>query len=100
MGSVPVGAGAERRRGWAPWGKEVWGTSSPRSCSLLVIVKNHLVRVRKQLMQTQPKNTKSHASTQTYRHNLYPDERGRFGPFGGKFVPESLLAALADLKAD
>jgi len=24
-----------------------------------------------------------------------PDERGRFGEFGGKFVPETLMAALA-----
>src|SRR5205823_8893315 len=28
-----------------------------------------------------------------------PDERGRFGPFGGKFVPESLMAALSELEA-
>ena len=34
----------------------------------------------------------------TYQHNLYPDERGRFGPFGGKFVPESLMSALAELE--
>lgn len=34
----------------------------------------------------------------TYQHNLYPDERGRFGPFGGKFVPESLMAALVELE--
>ncbi|MEO8955155.1 MAG: tryptophan synthase subunit beta [Ktedonobacteraceae bacterium] len=34
----------------------------------------------------------------TYQHNLYPDERGRFGPFGGKFVPESLMAALTELE--
>src|SRR5205807_180122 len=33
-----------------------------------------------------------------YQHHLYPDERGRFGPFGGKFVPESLMAALAELE--
>jgi len=35
---------------------------------------------------------------ETYQHNLYPDERGRFGAFGGKFVPESLVAALAELE--
>src|SRR5450432_3144886 len=35
----------------------------------------------------------------TYQHNTYPDERGRFGDFGGKFVPESLMAALAELEA-
>ncbi len=33
-----------------------------------------------------------------YQHNLYPDERGRFGAFGGKFVPESLMTALAELE--
>lgn len=33
-----------------------------------------------------------------YHHNRYPDERGRFGPFGGKFVPESLIAALTELE--
>ena len=33
-----------------------------------------------------------------YQHNFYPDERGRFGNFGGKFVPESLMAALAELE--
>ncbi len=35
----------------------------------------------------------------TYQHNLYPDERGRFGAFGGKFVPESLMVALTELEA-
>jgi tryptophan synthase beta chain len=44
-------------------------------------------------MQTQNENT-----TQTYQHNLYPDARGRFGPFGGKFVPEILMTALAELE--
>ena len=24
----------------------------------------------------------------------YPDSRGRFGPFGGRFVPESLMPAI------
>src|SRR5258708_13351213 len=38
-------------------------------------------------------------TTKTYIHNLYPDERGRFGSFGGKFVPESLMLALAELDA-
>ena len=35
----------------------------------------------------------------SYQHNLYPDARGRFGAFGGKFVPESLMVALAELEA-
>ena len=43
-------------------------------------------------MQTQ------HKSTDTYQHNVYPDERGRFGEFGGKFVPESLMSALTELE--
>ncbi|HEV2582913.1 MAG TPA: tryptophan synthase subunit beta [Ktedonobacteraceae bacterium] len=34
-----------------------------------------------------------------YRHQYYPDERGRFGAFGGKFVPESLMQPLAELEA-
>src|SRR5690242_19999724 len=37
-------------------------------------------------------------TTATYQHNQYPDQHGRFGPFGGKFVPESLMAALAELE--
>jgi len=37
-------------------------------------------------------------STQAYQHHLYPDARGRFGDFGGKFVPESLMGALAELE--
>ncbi len=35
---------------------------------------------------------------QEYQHATYPDERGRFGNFGGKFVPESLMAALTELE--
>jgi tryptophan synthase beta chain len=27
-----------------------------------------------------------------------PDERGRFGPYGGQYVPETLMAALAELE--
>jgi tryptophan synthase beta chain len=32
----------------------------------------------------------------TYR---WPDERGRFGPYGGRFVPETLMPALEELEA-
>ncbi len=39
-----------------------------------------------------------HDKVQDYQHHLYPDERGRFGSFGGKFVPESLMLALAELE--
>ena len=45
-------------------------------------------------MQIQHQDSKT-----SYQHNLYPDERGRYGAFGGKFVPESLMAALAELEA-
>ncbi len=33
-----------------------------------------------------------------YQHNTYPDQRGRFGDFGGRFVPESLLPLLGELE--
>jgi tryptophan synthase beta chain len=33
-----------------------------------------------------------------YQHGLYPDARGRYGEFGGRFVPESLMAALDELE--
>src|SRR5215470_15033341 len=39
-----------------------------------------------------------HDRVQEYQHKLYPDERGRFGSFGGKFVPESLMLALMELE--
>src|SRR5215469_6168230 len=39
-----------------------------------------------------------HDRVHTYQHNIYPDERGRFGTFGGKFVPESLMVALTELE--
>ena len=30
--------------------------------------------------------------------HIYPDERGYFGEFGGKFVPETLMYALEELE--
>ncbi|MDP9181083.1 MAG: tryptophan synthase subunit beta, partial [Chloroflexota bacterium] len=27
-----------------------------------------------------------------------PDERGRFGPYGGQYIPETLMAAVAELE--
>ncbi len=33
-----------------------------------------------------------------YQHGFYPDARGRFGSFGGRYVPESLMAALNELE--
>jgi tryptophan synthase beta chain len=38
-------------------------------------------------------------ATPKYHHGVYPDARGRFGDFGGRFVPESLMAALDELEA-
>ena len=29
---------------------------------------------------------------------VMPDKRGRFGPFGGRYVPETLVAALEELE--
>ena len=37
-------------------------------------------------------------TSRRYQHGIYPDTRGRFGEFGGRFVPESLMAALAELE--
>ncbi|RSL33455.1 tryptophan synthase subunit beta [Salibacterium salarium] len=31
-------------------------------------------------------------------NNIYPDEKGRYGNFGGKFVPETLMYALEELE--
>ena len=33
------------------------------------------------------------------QHSRVPDERGRFGAFGGRYVPETLMAALEELNA-
>ncbi len=38
------------------------------------------------------------ATAERYQHGVYPDARGRFGDFGGRFVPESLMAALDELE--
>ena len=40
----------------------------------------------------------STANTVNYQHGVFPDARGRFGDFGGKFVPESLMSALDELE--
>lgn len=45
-------------------------------------------------MQSQATNTSA-----VYQPRRYPDERGRFGAFGGKFVPESLMQPLTELEA-
>lgn len=35
----------------------------------------------------------------TFAPNRVPDDAGHFGPFGGKYVPETLMAALEELEA-
>ena len=37
------------------------------------------------------------ASSTTQKHH-YPDEKGRYGDYGGRFVPEILMPALAELE--
>jgi tryptophan synthase beta chain len=34
----------------------------------------------------------------TMNYNAFPDEEGHFGPYGGKFVPETLMPALEELE--
>lgn len=41
--------------------------------------------------------TKSSSSSETLKHP-YPDKGGHYGPFGGKFVPETLVPALDELE--
>src|SRR5690242_560434 len=38
------------------------------------------------------------AAPPAYQHGAYPDALGRYGAFGGRFVPESLMAALDELE--
>ena len=33
-------------------------------------------------------------------HEALPDERGRFGQFGGRFVPETLMNAIEELERE
>lgn len=30
--------------------------------------------------------------------NIYPDKNGRYGDFGGRFVPETLMSPLAEIE--
>ncbi len=45
-----------------------------------------------------PLEAVSRASLNDLLHGRLPDERGRYGPFGGRFVPETLMPALARLE--
>ena len=40
-------------------------------------------------------NSRAHIK---YDYGAYPDESGHFGPYGGKFVPETLMPALDELE--
>ncbi len=40
----------------------------------------------------------SSAFTSKQYSDIYPDARGRFGPYGGQFVPEALMPALKELE--
>ena len=41
---------------------------------------------------------KSTADLSDLLEGRLPDERGRFGPFGGRFVPETLMPAISRLE--
>ena len=43
---------------------------------------------------------KSDGKPKTLGPDKVPDERGRFGQFGGQYVPETLMSALGELKAE
>lgn len=49
-------------------------------------------------MQMQTHKTAQQGTQQSYQHYLYPDMRGRFGDYGGQFVPESLMRVLNELE--
>ncbi len=38
-------------------------------------------------------------SAKKFMENTYPDERGHFGPYGGRYVAETLMPALIELEA-
>jgi tryptophan synthase beta chain len=41
---------------------------------------------------------RSTAASSQINYQAYPDENGHFGPYGGKFVPETLMPALEELE--
>ena len=40
-----------------------------------------------------------HATSSETQKQPYPDARGRYGDFGGRYVPETLMHALQELEA-
>ena len=51
-------------------------------------------------MTSNPSNPGNSGNTNRPVHESesLPDSLGRFGPYGGKFVPETLMAALTELE--
>ncbi|HKQ83220.1 MAG TPA: tryptophan synthase subunit beta [Steroidobacteraceae bacterium] len=50
-------------------------------------------------MQAQTPAADREALLKAVLNDAFPDERGRFGPFGGRYVPETLVPALDRLEA-
>lgn len=50
-------------------------------------------------MRAELKQSDAKALLANTMNDAYPDERGRFGPFGGRYVPETLVPALDRLQA-
>ena len=48
-------------------------------------------------MHTRPATSETQ-DHQSINYDAYPDESGHFGPYGGKFVPETLMPALDELE--
>ena len=48
----------------------------------------------------QPRKTRYTAAPMSKPPSAYPDAHGHFGPYGGMFVPETLMAALNELTAE
>jgi tryptophan synthase beta chain len=50
-------------------------------------------------MRSQAETMDTKALTANVLNDAYPDARGRFGPFGGRYVPETLMPALDRLQS-
>src|SRR5687768_16155138 len=76
-----------RRRGPRHQRRPGWGSAQPGGCGLPPVV-----------FQNGPVSTSSKASDGIAHPSGHePDERGHFGRYGGRFVPEALIAALDQL---
>src|ERR1700722_15614548 len=63
------------------------------------LVKNTLLDFRVVLREGIPLSIQA-PNLKTNNLLSVPDERGHFGPYGGMFVPETLMTALKDLSAE